>query len=211
MGIGIFGGTFDPVHVGHLRAAEEIREAFGLDRVFFVPAYIPPHKQDKTILDVDQRIEMLKAAIEGNPFLSLSDMEVKRGGVSYSIDTIETFEEKHDEVYFILGLDAFLELHTWHRFRELFSHAHFIVMLRPMDRPRGKFEALPGAIRELLTSLDDSTLCHQSGKRVYFQRVTQLDISSTFIREAARAQKSIRYLVPDGVERLINQRGLYKI
>ena len=94
MAIGIFGGTFDPVHIGHLRAAEEIRESYSLEKVFFVPAYIPPHKRDKQVSGIDQRIEMLRMAIRNNPFLYLSELEVKRGGVSYSIDTIETFEKR---------------------------------------------------------------------------------------------------------------------
>ncbi len=209
MGIGIFGGTFDPVHIGHLRAAEEIRESFGLEKIFFVPAYIPPHKRGKRIADIDERVGMLKTAIRGNAYLRFSDLEIKRGGVSYSIDTIETFEKRYGEVYFIVGLDAFLEVDTWHRYGELFSHANFIVMLRPGEREESGLDALPRDLLDMVTRIDESTLLHASGRKIYFPRITQLDISSTRIREASKNQKSIKYLVPDRVERFIQQRGLY--
>jgi nicotinate-nucleotide adenylyltransferase len=209
--IGIFGGTFDPVHIGHLRVAEEIRESFFLDRVYFVPAYIPPHKQDKQISGIDQRVEMLRIAIRNNPFLSLSEMEVRRGGVSYSIETVEAFEKRHDNVFFIIGLDAFLEIHTWRRYMDLFSSTSFIIMLRPLDRTVSGFDILPEDVRSGVTRIDDSTLQHDSGKRIYLHRVTQLDISSTKIRDALKNDKSIKYLVPDRVERFINKRGLYRI
>jgi nicotinate-nucleotide adenylyltransferase len=211
MAIGIFGGTFDPVHMGHLRAAEEIRESFGLEKVFFVPAYIPPHKRSKRIADVDQRVEMLKMAIRNNAHLSLSELEIKRGGVSYSIETIETFEKRYGEIYFIMGLDAFMEIGTWHRYDELFSHADFVVMVRPMEKGVSGAELFPENVRGLVNKIDDATLLHTSGKKIYLRRVTQLDISSTRIREASQQNKSIRYLVPDKVERFINQRGLYRI
>lgn len=210
MAIGIFGGTFDPVHIGHLRAAEEIGESFGLDKVFFVPAYIPPHKRGKRIAAVDERVEMLKMAIRNNARLGLSDLEIKRGGVSYSIDTIETFEKRYGEIYFIMGLDAFLEIGTWRRFDELFVHADFIIMLRPMEKGVSGAEILPESVRALVKRIDDETLLHESGKRIYLRRVTKLDISSTRIREASRNNKSIRYLVPEKVERFIDQRGLYR-
>jgi len=212
MAIGIFGGTFDPVHIGHLRAAEEIRESFGLERVFFVPAYIPPHKRGRRIADVDQRVEMLKIAVRNNAGLRVSELETKRGGVSYSIDTIETFEKRYGRIYFIVGLDAFLEIDTWHRYEELFFHADFIIMLRPMERDvPASPEILPAGVRDRVNKIDDTTLIHLSGKKIYLKRVTQLDISSTRIREASRENRSIRYLVPDRVEKFINQRGLYRI
>ena len=211
MAIGIFGGTFDPVHLGHLRAAEEIRESFGLERVYFVPASIPPHKRGKRIAGIDQRVEMLKTAIRGNAHLRLSELEIKRGGVSYSIDTVKTFEKRYGEIYFILGVDAFLEIDTWHCYEELFSHAHFVIMLRPMEGGRPAFEVLPEAVRRDARRIDGETLEHASGRRIYLKRVTQLDISSTRIREASRQGKSIKYLVPDKIERFIDQRGLYRI
>ena len=211
MAIGIFGGTFDPVHIGHLRAAEEIRESFGLEKIFFVPAYIPPHKRGRRIADVDQRVEMLKIAVRNNAGLRISELEIKRGGVSYSIDTIETFEKRYGQIYFIMGLDAFLEIDTWHRYQELFLHADFIIMLRPMERDVSPSEILPDGVKDRVKRIDETTLLHSSGKKIYLKRVTQLDISSTRIREASREKRSIRYLVPDRVEKFINQRGLYRV
>jgi nicotinate-nucleotide adenylyltransferase len=209
--IGIFGGTFDPIHMGHLRAAEEIRESFFLDRVFFVPAHIPPHKRDKQISGIDQRVEMLRVAVRNNPFLRVSEVEVNRGGVSYSIETIESFGKRFDRTFFIIGLDAFLEVHTWHRYKELFSRTNFIIMLRPMDRDVSGLDILPEEIGGEVKKIDQSTFQHASGKQIYLKRVTQLDVSSTKIREASKNDKSIKYLVPDKVERLINQRGLYRV
>jgi nicotinate-nucleotide adenylyltransferase len=211
MAIGIFGGTFDPVHIGHLRAAEEIRESFGLERIYFVPAGIPPHKRGKRIADVDQRVEMLRIAVRNNPFLRISPLEIKRGGVSYSIDTIETFEKRYGETYFILGLDAFLEVNTWRRHEELFAHAHFVVMLRPRESESWGIEIVPESIRKDVKKIDESTLQHISGKKIHFHRVTQLDISSTRVREASYRKQSIKYIVPDQVERFIRERGLYRI
>ncbi|MDR2018335.1 MAG: nicotinate-nucleotide adenylyltransferase [Syntrophobacterales bacterium] len=210
MAIGIFGGTFDPVHIGHMRAAEEIRESFGIEKVFFVPAYIPPHKRGRRVSDVDHRMEMLRIAVRNNPFLRLSELEIRRGGISYSIDTLETFEKRYGELYFIMGLDAFLEIDTWHRYEELFSHADFVIMLRPIDRDISDSAILPETVRRLVRKIDDTTLLHTTGKKIYLKRVTQLDISSTQIREALSRNESIRYLVPERVERFISERGLYR-
>ncbi len=211
MAIGIFGGTFDPVHIGHLRAAEEIRESFLLERVFFVPAYIPPHKRDQQISGIDERMEMLKIAVRNNPFLRISSIEVKRGGVSYSIETVESFGKKYDSTFFIIGIDAFLEIDTWHRFEELFFRTNFIIMMRPMDRNISGFDIFPGEIAGSVRRLDDSTFQHVSGTCIHLRRVTQIDVSSTRIREALKNDQSIRYLVPDKVERFINKRGLYRL
>jgi nicotinate-nucleotide adenylyltransferase len=211
MAIGIFGGTFDPVHTGHLRAAEEIRESFGLERVYFVPAYIPPHKRGRTIAGIDQRVEMLKMAVRSNPFLRISELEIRRGGISYSIDTIKTFEKRYGDTYFIVGLDAFLEIDTWRRCEELFFHTNFVVMLRPGEKGTWGPEILPEAVRRGATMIDECTLLHVSGKKICFHRVTQLDISSTRIREASQHKESIKYLLPDNVERFIRERGLYRI
>ncbi|MCX8023392.1 MAG: nicotinate-nucleotide adenylyltransferase [Syntrophorhabdaceae bacterium] len=213
MRVGIFGGTFDPVHYGHLRAVEEVREAYSLDRVYFVPAYIPPHKQTKKITDYDFRLKMLKAAIRNNRYLRLSDMEIRRKGVSYTIDTIKAFERRFGEIYFIVGLDAFLEIDTWHRYTELFSHTNFIIMERPVkagvnEGVRGK-DIFPREVRGEITEYDRESFQHKSGKRIYIYRVTPLDISSTLIRTCIKSGKSIRYLVPSPVERIIGEKMLY--
>jgi nicotinate-nucleotide adenylyltransferase len=210
MSVGIFGGTFDPVHLGHLRAAEEIREQFRLDKVYFVPAYIPPHKRTHKITDPATRLRMLKAAIRGNKFLRASEIEIKSGGVSYSINTIRMFEKRFEQIYFIMGIDAFLEIDTWYNYRELFDHTDFIVMGRPINEKKEPKGLFPGDIGKEIRRLDGNTFEHRSGKKIHVQHVTQLDISSTEIRKSVGNGRSIKYLVPGQVERIIEEERLYK-
>jgi nicotinate-nucleotide adenylyltransferase len=210
MNIGIFGGTFDPVHIGHLRAAEEIREFFLLDGVYFVPAGIPPHKKRLEITDADIRLRMIKSAIRGNPYLHASEIELKRKGLSYSIDTVRTFEKRFKTLYFILGNDAFYEIDTWHNYREIFYHTNFIVMIRPMNGKLFTENIFPGDVKEEMEKIDNGTFRHISGNKVFLHQVTQLDISSTLIRENVRNGKTIRYVLPQSVEKIIKEKGLYR-
>lgn len=212
MAIGILGGTFNPVHLGHLRVAEEIREAFDLETVYFIPAFIPPHKDAHAASPPEERLGMLRAALRGNGCFRVSDLEVKRGGVSYTIDTLKRFETRSDDVHFIIGADAFRLIDTWHRYEELFYHAHFIVMTRPASEAGNIPDMLPAGIREKITPCGDGkgTYLHESGRRIYLHRVTQLDISSTKVRDLLNEGRSIRYLVPPAVERIIIQRRLYR-
>jgi nicotinate-nucleotide adenylyltransferase len=211
MRTGIFGGTFDPIHMGHLRVAEEVREVHGLDSVYFVPGYIPPHKRGQNITEPHVRKEMVAAAVRGNPGFRLSQFEINKGGVSYTIDTVTTFERKHGELYFLIGMDAFSEIDTWHRYREIFSHTNFVVMVRPLQTRKRAAKIFPRDLRKEFRQLEETTFEHVSKKKVYFQSVTQLDISSTKIREFAKRGESIRYLVPPGVERIILRKGLYRL
>lgn len=210
MRVGIFGGTFDPVHIGHLRAAEEIREQYLLDKVYFVPAHMPPHKRTRNITDPDLRLRMLRAAIRGNRGLHASEIEIKSGGVSYSINTIKAFEKRFKKLYFVIGIDAFSEIDTWHNYREIFSHTNFIIMERPLNREKTADDLFPPGIRKDINRVGENTYEHASGKRIHMQTVTQLDISSTQIRDSARSGRSIKYLVPQSVERIINEGKLYR-
>jgi nicotinate-nucleotide adenylyltransferase len=210
MAIGIFGGTFDPVHLGHLRVAEEIRERFDLEKVLFIPVNNPPHKQGRRISDGEVRSTMLKIATQGNRFLHLSRMELERGGISYSIETIKELERKTEDLLFIIGVDAFSEIHTWKSYQELFYHANFAVMVRPSEKSAQGVESLPEDVRPYVEETKDGHLEHRSGRKIFFCHVTQLDISSTKIRELVRTNRSIRYLVSRGVEKYITERGLYK-
>jgi nicotinate-nucleotide adenylyltransferase len=210
MKVGIFGGTFDPVHMGHLRVAEEIRESFSLERIVFVPVLMPPHKRECRITGAGDRLHMLKAGMRGNRFFQASEVEIQRGGVSYTIDTLKFFEERFGEVYFLIGIDAFSEIHTWHAYRELFRHTHFIVMMRPARKRSSLMNTLPHDIQKEVRVIEENILEHRSGKRIYLHEITQLDISSTKIKELLRSGRSVRYLVPGPVERYINQRGLYR-
>jgi len=210
MAIGIFGGTFDPVHIGHLRVAEEVREAYALDLVVFVPVSLPPHKRHGNTTDPRTRLKLLELAMQGATSLAVSDIEIARGGISYSIDTVTTLERKYPELYFIMGMDAFKEIHTWRRYPELFYHTNFMVMTRASSVPSSAIDFLPPDVRALTKDSGDGTLEHQSGKQVHFHYVTRLDISSTRIRELVRLGRSIRYLVPAAVERYILDKGLYR-
>lgn len=211
MAIGIFGGTFDPIHFGHLRVAEEIREDFSLEKVYFVPAHIPAHKRGRMIADGDERLHMARAAVKGNSFFTVSGMEMKRGGVSYTIDTLKRFGKHHKDLYFLIGVDAFAEIETWHHYGELFSRANFVVMTRPWARQVVLSEMFPENIKSELAQIDENTYEHQSGKKVFLRKITQMDISSTKIKESVSKGRSIRYLVPAPVEKIIAERGLYKL
>jgi nicotinate-nucleotide adenylyltransferase len=215
LNIGLFGGTFNPVHLGHLRAAEEIREQRGLDRVVFIPAYEPPHKK-RTGVPAADRFEMVRLAIGGNERFALSDIELRRQGSSYSFETIEHFRARcaaADELYFIMGLDAFREIHTWKHYPDIFGLCHFVVMSRPGP---GLQEADPErhapAGFGTLFSYNAAGRCyeHGSGMRLYFCGIPLLDISSTRVREAVAAGRSVKYLVPDSVAEYILGHDLYR-
>ncbi|MBM2838991.1 MAG: nicotinate (nicotinamide) nucleotide adenylyltransferase [Deltaproteobacteria bacterium] len=149
MKIGIFGGTLNPIHFGHLRTAEEVREAFSLDKVLFVPSAFPPHKRKEDMETPYERIEMTRIAIEGNPYFDFSDMEVKRGGFSYSVDTVDEVTKRlpEAEIYFILGVDAFFEIDSWKEYRRFLSLCNFIIVTRPGYEKKSLGESLPLEVR----------------------------------------------------------------
>ncbi len=213
MRIGIFGGTFNPIHLGHLRAAEEIRERFDLETVIFIPAAVPPHKGVEGGIPGEHRMEMVRLAISNNPHFSLSDIELKRPGKSYSISTIQFFRQQYgsdSEMFFILGMDAFLEIGTWKSFQELFSLCHFVVMTRPgFDKPFSVTILPPEIVSAFVYDEGGGRLIHRSGYSIYLQGITFLDISSTKIREEVSKGKPIRYLLPPEVERYIRQHRFY--
>jgi nicotinate-nucleotide adenylyltransferase len=210
-GVGVLGGTFDPIHFGHLRMAEEVRESFGLSRVLFIPAGSPPHKDPEGITSIDHRLRMAKAAVKQNPFFEVWEVEKERER-SYSVETLKELNIRFGQLwdlYFILGLDAFLEIHTWHEYKTLFELSHWVVLRRPGSRSWGA-RALPRYIEGLFQH-DPATdsFVHKSGKRVFFRHFRTLEISASEIRALVRAGRSIRYLVPTEVEDYINQHHLY--
>lgn len=213
MRIGLFGGTFDPIHWGHLRSAEEVREAFRLDRVLFIPASTPPHKKRRPTTSAEDRLHMVRLAISGNRAFSLSDVELKRPGKSYSIDTVRYYTGKKPghSFYFILGLDAFREFGSWKEALELLGLCNFIVTSRPGSGDSLSLDSIPVAVRDGFC-YDAKTLSfqHKSGTRLYFTRITDIGISASEIRSRLSRGKSIRYLVPAGVETYIGKKGLYR-
>ena len=212
MKIGLMGGTFNPVHLAHLRIAEEARELCGLDRVVFIPAADPPHKRLAGEVPFLLRYEMVRRAIAGNTAFELSDIEGQRGGKSYSIDTIAAFRRQHPEeqLFFIIGSDSFLEIGMWHRYAEIFRLCGLIVIERPGRPVSDLLAALPVAIRpELRYTPDARRLEHATGTTVQFIKGCPLDISSSEIRRLAAERHSITYLVPPEVEAYIKEQRIY--
>ena len=210
--IGLFGGTFNPIHLGHLRGAEEVRERCGLHEVIFIPAAFPPHKTTSPILEGPHRLEMVKLATQNNPRFSASAVELERPGKSFSIDTLRYFRERYeDSFYFILGQDAFLEIETWKEYESLFSLCHFVVMARAGSEKRPRRDQLPKA---LLPSFQyapgDRCWVHRSGQTLRFQEIHFLDISSTRIRGLLEKGQSAKYLMEAQVEGYIERNGLYR-
>jgi nicotinate-nucleotide adenylyltransferase len=212
MNIGLMGGTFNPVHLGHLRIAEEARELCFLDRVLFIPAGDPPHKPLAGEVSFARRCEMVRLAIAGNPTFELSDVEGQRGGKSYSVDTLAYFHTQRpdDRLFFIIGSDSFLEIGLWHRYAEIFRMCSLIVVERPGRPVAEPLEALPVAIRgEFSYTKPLRILRHSSGQCVHILAGRPLDISSTVIRSLAAAGRSISHLVPSAVEAYIKSQRIY--
>jgi nicotinate-nucleotide adenylyltransferase len=209
--IGLFGGTFNPIHMGHLRGAEEIREAFGLQQVIFIPAAIPPHKVTEEVIEAKHRLEMVRLATANNPFFSTTDIELSRPEKSYSIDTIRYLRERHPDIFFfILGRDAFVEIETWKEFQHLFSLCNFIVMTRPGFQKTLSTSPLPEALVPVFRyDQEIKGWIHTSGHTLHFKDITVLDISSTKVRELIERGESVRYLIPGEVEAYIQKNRLY--
>lgn len=210
---GLLGGTFDPIHYGHLRCAEEVLDLFGLNRVMFIPAARPPHKIDGEITPFYHREQMVKMAIEDNPNFSYSDVEKIRGGISYSVETVEFILNKYLpdlELFFILGQDAFHAIKTWKEWQRLLLMCHFVVMTRPGYEKKGLDVILPSDFAKQFT-YDPERDGYQgpTGNFIFFREVTFLDISAGKIRRLVREGRSIRYLTPESVRHYIIQNKLY--
>ena len=206
--IGIFGGTFDPIHFGHLRPAFELSQALKLAEVRFLPAGNPPHRQ-ATLASAELRLAMVKAAVAGEKRFVVDDREVRRTGASYSVDTLTELRAEFPDrsLCLMLGMDAFLGLPDWHRWRDILDLAHVVVWHRPgwkapVHGPLGEVmvDRGTGAIRELH---------EQKAGRVYIHAVTQLEIASTQLRQVIVSGTDPRYLVPDEVRKIIVETGCY--
>jgi nicotinate-nucleotide adenylyltransferase len=206
--IGIFGGTFDPVHLGHLRPALEILDALALDQVRFIPSGYPPHR-NMPVAPAALRLAMLKAAVADEPRFLVDEREIARTTPCYTVDTLAELRRElpADALYLIVGMDAFLGFPAWHQWQRLFDYAHVVVAHRP-----GWVFKDDGALREILTS----RLCASAGEladalcgRVLFQPVTQLEISATLVRGGIAAGRDPRYLVPEAVRALLIESKSY--
>jgi nicotinate-nucleotide adenylyltransferase len=196
--IGVIGGTFDPIHYGHLAAAEEVRVKMDLERVLFVVAGMPPHKLDEEVTRVEHRLTMVSLAIASNPYFELSRVDVDRPGPSYTVDTISILQEQLGQetaMFFIMGLDSLSELLTWHQPERLIRLCRLVAVSRP------GFEI---DLAELETSVPGIT------SRVDIIDMPEMDISSSELQERVRDGLPIKYQVPEEVERYIMEHGLYR-
>jgi nicotinate-nucleotide adenylyltransferase len=206
--LGVFGGTFDPIHFGHLRTAFELMQVLALGELRFVPAGAPPHR-DVPLAEAEVRLAMVRAAIGDQPGFTVDDREVRRGGPSYTVVTLDELraETASRPLVLAVGMDAFLGLPTWHRWREILQLAHVAVAHRP-----GWRAPTSGVLGELLqaSGTDRAGDLHESAAgRIFVHPVTQLEISSTDLRNIILSGRDPRYLVPDAVRDIIRETGCY--
>ncbi len=195
--LGIAGGTFDPIHIGHLIIAEVARQECELDKVLFIPTGVPPHKTAYAVTPAAYRYEMVKMAIMDNPYFEISDIEVKREGFTYTVDTLRELKRIYPanvEFFFIIGSDTLPEVKGWREASLVVKYCHFVVYSRP------GYDVVEREIRFLRESM---------GASIYTVQGPLLDISSTDIRDRIEKGKSIRYLVPPLVEEYIYKNHLY--
>lgn len=198
MRIGIMGGTFDPIHFGHLAMAEEAREIFSLDKILFIPSARPPHKVEKNITPEVHRLMMTFLATQSNENFQVSPMEILRDGLSYTLDTMNQLENKFGadtELFFIIGADSMADLPKWHKSKELVAKVHFIATTRP---------GIKVDLEEVKNFFGDDA------KNIFQVAVPGMEISSTDIRERVKSGRSIKYFVPEVVEEYILKENLYK-
>jgi nicotinate-nucleotide adenylyltransferase len=192
MNIGVFGGTFDPIHFGHLLLAEQAMELVPLDEVWFIPTGEPPHKKGKKITEAEHRYQMVLLATQDHPYFRVSRLEMERKGPSYTIDTLQTLKEMYpnDQFFLLVGADMVKDLPRWYKIKEILQFVH-IVGLGRLGVKEGK---IPDDIHERLTWIPDAV---------------ETNISSTTVRERLAHGKSIRYMVPEQVRRYIKENRLY--
>ncbi|HTF99474.1 MAG TPA: nicotinate-nucleotide adenylyltransferase [Nitrospirota bacterium] len=214
--IGILGGTFNPVHFGHLAAAEEVKNRLGLDKVLFIPSFLPPHKQDEELPGAEHRLEMVRLAVRDNPAFEPCDIEIRRGGRSYTIDTIEELQRLHPraEFYFVTGIDTFLEIQTWQRWAQLLARCRFVVLSRPGYRFSclANIDFMKGAgsdLADLDSGARTRAVVRSGAYTVYLEMIPLYDISSTDIRARVRNGTGVKYLLPDAVETYIIKNKFY--
>jgi nicotinate-nucleotide adenylyltransferase len=192
MDIGLFGGSFNPPHIAHLVVAEIARDQFGLDEVWWIPNATPPHKSQAQLAAVEHRLAMTRRAVDGNPAFRVCDIEVRRSGVSYTVETVRALQEQHPDRAFalLIGSDSLDHFADWHRPDEIADRVSLVVYKRP------------GVIEEAAAP--------RFSNRAYFVSAPVMEVSGTEIRARCQAERSIRYLVPEAVRSYIHEHGLYR-
>ncbi len=209
--ISVLGGTFNPIHFGHLRMAQELADTLNFDEVRFIPSANPPHKNTPTI-SAEHRAAMVRLGIANNPIFTFDDCELRRTGASYTIDTLHDLRAElgtQASITLFMGSDAFTEFDTWHRWQEIIQLCHIALV----QRPRTAGNKLPKILETFLQhhyTENSGDLRTSPAGFITIRQVTALDISSTAIREAVHCQQSIRYLMPDSVIDYIHTHQLYK-
>jgi nicotinate-nucleotide adenylyltransferase len=213
MRIGLYGGTFNPIHIGHLRAAEEVREAMHLDLVYFIPAGMPPHKPGGRLAPAEMRLEMVRLAIKNNLHFMISDFETKRVKRSYTIDTVRFFLSslrQRQDWFLMMGVDAFCELDTWKAADELTSLCNLIVHTRHRKEESELSQGVLANVTRFRYREVNDHYVNMNGRELYFVKTTYFPVSATAIRRIVQQGKSIRYLVPPEVAEYIAHHRLYR-
>jgi nicotinate-nucleotide adenylyltransferase len=209
--IGLLGGTFNPIHFGHLRMAQELAEALSLAEIRFIPSANPPHKA-APVVSAQQRADMVKMAIADNPLFKLDTCELNRQGASYTIDTLIALHEelgKHISLCLIMGSDAFSKLDSWHRWDELLNYCHIVLVQRPNNQSQTKLSDLMTAFLSNHYTENSDDLIEKSAGHIHMLHIPVHDISATQIRDKIRQGKSIRYLTPPSIIDHIRNNKLY--
>lgn len=203
--IGVYGGTFDPIHFGHLRTALEVKEIFALDEIRLIPCFIPPHRGHPSV-SAAMRVAMLELALAGKVGMTVDTREIERGGPSYMVDTLHSLRAEIGDrpLLLFVGADAFVGLETWYQWRRLFDYAHLVVM----TRPGYEASSLDPFLLSRLTEAQQSLRCEAAG-RLLFQSVTRLEISATAIRQIVADGRDPGFLLPEPVIQYIRQHHLY--
>jgi len=206
--IGFLGGTFDPVHFGHLRPALEIQQALNLQSLYLLPNYIAPHKE-KTLATAEQRIEMVKLAIQDTPEIQINTQELLRSSPSYTIDTLKLLRQQHPDtpICFIMGMDSLINFDSWYQYQDILNYCHLVVSHRPGWDPTFN-EIVTGLLTQHQTQ--DPSILHRSlAGCIYFQSTSQLAISSSQIRQLLATKQSINFLTPQSVCTYIKEQHCY--
>lgn len=213
--IGIFGGTFNPVHLGHLKAAEVVQKRFHLKRILFVPSYIPPHKESIEIASPLHRLKLVELALASYSQFIPSSIEIDAKGKSYSILTLKKIKEFFPKaiIFFILGVDAFLEIDTWRESQKVLEQCFFVVISRPGYRLKNAKKVLEGKYLKRMYEISESDEVRDDmllSFKIFLFPIISLDVASTGIRERIKRGDSIRSMVPEAVESYIYQNNLYR-